>query len=85
MLFFMIYPFGMSMKMIQRFLFYTMPFFIISIEIIFRDIKLLSMSFQKRMLFMIFFFWGMIKYIGNHPAYSYRSLYNIQKSPYDAN
>ena len=29
MLFFMIYPFGMSMKMIQRFLFYTMPFFII--------------------------------------------------------
>lgn len=25
-LFFMIYPFGMSMKMIQRFLFYTMPF-----------------------------------------------------------
>lgn len=103
-LFFMIYPFGMSMKMIQRFLFYTMPFFIVSIEIIFHDIKLLSMSLHKRLLFMIFFFWGMLvvyknvthdyryipytnyfEYIGGHPSYSYRSSYNIQNSPYDAN
>lgn len=59
-LFFMIYPFGVSMKMIQRFMFYTMPFFILSIEIIFQDIKLLSMSFQKKMLFMLFFLWGML-------------------------
>lgn len=104
MLFFMIYPFGISMKMIQRFMFYTMPFFIISVEIIFRDIRLLSMPFSKKMLFMIFFFWGMIKiytntsydyryipytnyleYIENPPAYSFRSNYNIQNSPYEAN
>lgn len=56
------------------------------------------------LLFMIFFFWGMLvvyknvthdyryipytnyfEYIGGHPSYSYRSSYNIQNSPYDAN
>lgn len=65
MLFFMVYPFGVSMKMLQRFLFYVMPYFIISVEIIFHDIRLWSMSLQKKVLFMIFFFWGMIKIYTN--------------------
>lgn len=37
------------------------------------------------MIIDIFHIQNYFEYIGGHPSYSYRSSYNIQNSPYDAN
>lgn len=70
MLFFLVYPFGISMKMIQRFLFYLMPFYVISLESVISQITK-KMQAKCQIVLVVISLWGIIK-VYSITTYDYR-------------